>query len=206
MGTTKLAVYNGTLRLLGDTKLASLSEAREPRRILDDLWTEHTAICLESGNWNFALRSVQIDYDPSVTLSFGYAYAFEKPDDWLRTAALSVDESFTVPFLDYVDEADYWKADTTPLYVKYVSGDSAYGMDLGRWPASFSLYVQAHLAAEMAAHHRNASFADLDKLRKRRLTDASAKDGLGQAPQFMPRGNWIRSRWGSQSRNERTRQ
>ncbi|MCW5747735.1 MAG: hypothetical protein KIT36_16220 [Alphaproteobacteria bacterium] len=206
MGTTKLAVYNGTLRLLGDDRLASLSENREPRRVLDDLWDEHVRACLEAGSWNFALRSIQVGSDPDVALGFGFQFAFEKPDDWLRTAALSADESFALPLTDYADEAEYWKANVEPIYVRYVSDDAAFGMDTTRWTPSFSLFVQSHLAAELAAHHRNAQFGDLDRLRQRRRGDALAKDALGQAPQFAPRGSWVRTRWGSAARNERTRQ
>jgi hypothetical protein len=205
MGTTKLAVYNGTLRLLGDTRLVSLSESREPRRILDDLWEEHVRACLEAGSWNFALRSVQLGSDPDVALAFGFQYAFEKPDDWLRTAALSGDETFGTPLTDYADEAEYWKANVDPLYVRYVSSDGAWGMDPTRWTPSFSLYVQAHLAAEMAAHHRNAQFADLDRLRQRRRAEALVKDAVGQPPQFPPRGGWVRARWGGAARHERSR-
>jgi hypothetical protein len=202
----KLSIFNGVLRLLGDTRLASLSEAREPRRILDDLWTEHVKACLEAGDWNFCIRNIQIDPDPSVILTHGYAYAFEKPEDWLRTSAISLDETFATPLIDYSDESGYWKADSTPLYVKYVSGDAAYGMDPSIWTPSFSLFVQAHLAAEMAVHHKNASFKDMDELRRRRRGDALARDAIGQPPQFQPRGSWITARWGSSTRNERTRQ
>lgn len=89
--------------------------------------------------------------------------------------------------------------------MRYVSSDTAWGMDTTGWTPSFSLYVQAHLAAEMAAHHRNAAFSDLDKLRQRRRAEALAKDAVGQPPQFPPRGTWVRARWGSSTRNERTR-
>ena len=34
----RLDVYNGALRRLGSRRLASLTENREPRRVLDDIW------------------------------------------------------------------------------------------------------------------------------------------------------------------------
>ena len=39
---TKLGLYNRALRVLGETKLSSLSEAREPRYILDDIYARTT--------------------------------------------------------------------------------------------------------------------------------------------------------------------
>ncbi len=38
--TTKLQIFNGALRMCGERKLASLSEDRQPRRLLDDEWAD----------------------------------------------------------------------------------------------------------------------------------------------------------------------
>ena len=42
--------------------------------------------CLSEGQWNFAMRAVQIDYDTNITPSFGYKRAFTKPSDWILWA------------------------------------------------------------------------------------------------------------------------
>lgn len=80
--TTQLDIYNGALLHCGERFLASLTEQREPRRLLDRVWSSNgVKTCLEQGQWNFAMRTIQIDYDPSIAPSFGYARAFQKPND-----------------------------------------------------------------------------------------------------------------------------
>ena len=48
--TDKLTVYNETLGLLGERKLASLTEQREPRRVLDGFWDQTVAYCLDASS------------------------------------------------------------------------------------------------------------------------------------------------------------
>jgi hypothetical protein len=67
LATTKLSLYNGALRELGSRKLSSLSENRESRRVLDDIWDGgFRDEILESGLWTFAVRSIEIDRDSSA--------------------------------------------------------------------------------------------------------------------------------------------
>ena len=132
MATTRLKLYNEALiTFLGERALGSLAENREPRRVLDAVW-DNGAIdyCLEQGLWNFATRAQQITYSPSVEPPFGYRYAFTKPDDYVRTAAVCSDERFNCPLTQYADEGGFWFADLDTLYVKYVSDDDQYGYDL----------------------------------------------------------------------------
>ena len=57
--TDKLSIYNGALNILGERKLASETENREPRYQLDDIWdNDMVDRCLQMGQWNFAARSV----------------------------------------------------------------------------------------------------------------------------------------------------
>src|SRR5258708_823139 len=121
--TDKLSLYNGALtEFLGERKLANLTENREPRRVLDEIWDGGALrYCLEQGLWNFAMRTIQLTYSPSVEPDFGFRYAFDKPTDWVRTAALCVDEFFRCPLLQYNDEAGFWFADIDTIYVRYIS-------------------------------------------------------------------------------------
>jgi hypothetical protein len=38
MSASKLKLYNDALGILGERRLASLTENREPRRVLDEVW------------------------------------------------------------------------------------------------------------------------------------------------------------------------
>lgn len=201
MSASRLSLYNGALRLLGETKLASLSENRAPRRHLDDAWTEGGAVdyCLEAGQWKFAMRSVQLDASTSIAPAFGLQYAFDIPADHKRLGGVFSDESMTQPFRDYREEGGYWYASIETLYVRYVSNDSDYGGDLSLWPQRFVLFVQAHLAAEvaLAVTGDRTKMDDAITLRdKKFLPDALSNDAMQEATKRPPSGAWVSARRG----------
>ena len=67
---SQLSIYNGALSILGERKLASLTENREPRYKLDDVWgNDLIRRVLQMGQWNFAKRTIELDASPSVTPS-----------------------------------------------------------------------------------------------------------------------------------------
>lgn len=205
MGTSRLLTYNNALRMCGERSLASLTESREPRRLLDDAWNAGGVdSCLEQGQWNFAMRTSKIDYDTSVTPPFGYPYAFTKPEDWIRTAGVCTDEFFRNPLLDYTDEAGYWYAQLTSIYVRYVSNDDAYGNDLGRWPSTFSAFVDAYFAFEVV--HKitqdKERIALVRKELRERKRDALNKDAMNDPTRFPAPGSWVRSRRGQGFRRD----
>ncbi len=196
--TSKLSLYNETLLLLGEEKLASLAEARAPRYALDDVWDAGLRYCLEQGFWNFAMRAVQADASASVTPTFGFAYAFTKPDDWIRTYQVGDNENLNPQLDRFVDEPNYWYADCDPLYVKYVSSDTAYGLDLSIWPETFANYVAHYFAKRTCKRITGGSPSD-DLLRdeKRAKADARSKDAMNEPPGRPPTGSWVNSRGSS---------
>lgn len=206
-GTTKLALYNAALTECSERKIASLTEAREPRYILDDVYDRVLAECLQAGQWNFATRSIEISSDPDLTTNFGFAYAFGKPTDFVQTTALSADENMATPLLDYRDETDYWLANADPLYVSYVSNDAEFGLDLTRWPPLFVRYVELALAYRICGRLTNgASLKEaIAKDLKAARGEAKNKDAMNEAPRFMPQGSWVSARGGGNARNDRGR-
>jgi hypothetical protein len=193
----QLTIYNGALLICGERFLASLTEEREPRRLLDFVWADNgVKECLEAGQWNFAMRSSQIDYDPLVEPDWGYNRAFSKPDDWVLTSAVCSDEFFRSPNLRYVDEAGYWYGDIDTLYVRYVSKDVNYGMNLGLWPESFTKFVQAHFASRIALKmiSNGADMERIEKIKAQRLLEARNRSAMTGPTTFSARGNWSMSR------------
>lgn len=171
-----------------------------PRHVLDDAWDDSVDECLEQGFWKFASRSVQLSYDSSIEPAFGFSYAFEKPDDFVRLYLISETETFD-PLLNYQDEAGYWWANSTSIYVRYISNDNSYGLNLGDWPPSFAKYHGLHLAAE-SVERISGSDSKLEKIlkmEKRALLDARAKDAMGEPPRFPPTGSWVTARSGGRS-------
>ena len=144
--TDQLTIFKAALSHLQERTIASLTENREPVRVLNDLWPETLAYCLEREFWNFTYRAVRIDASTTVVPSFGYSYAFKIPPDWVRTRKLSAVPQFDPPLLDVKEETGYWYTNITPIYLQYNSNDAQYGNNLGKWPPSFADYVELRLA------------------------------------------------------------
>ena len=200
MAYSRLLLYNNALRLCGERRLASLTEDRKPRHLLDQVWNEGGVdFCLEQGQWNFAMRAVQLDYDTAVTPAFGYTRGFSKPSDWIRTAGLCSDEGFRAPLLEYMDEAGYWFASLDVLYVRYVSNDTDWGANFSLWPETFSRYVASHFASEIVFDMTSDKerITLVERLTVRRKRDALNKDAMNDATRMPAPGSWSRARMGS---------
>lgn len=197
MAVTRLQLYNRALQICGERKLASLSEDRKPRHELDLVWDSgFIDSVLAEGQWKFAMRAVQIDYDPTITTSFGYQRAFSKPTDWILTSAMCSDEYFRFPLLRYVDEAGYWYADLDTIYLRYVSNDAAYGSDLSLWPAHFTDFAAAHLASKIIFQLTGDEKKEekVFKLLKHYKGEAKNADAMGDPTKFAAPGSWVSSR------------
>jgi len=198
--TTRLALYNRGLRYCGQSKIASLTEESESRRVMDDVWDEGAIdSCLEQGLWNFATRTISLSYSPSVTTPFGYLNAFDIPTDWIRTFQISTDANFVTPLNDFQETTGYWLCNFEDIYVRYISNDSEYGNDLSRWPKSFERYFALFMAVEAAPRLRANGEAQ-DQLKKDledALHDARSKDAANTGTKFPPSGGWLTARRGA---------
>ena len=192
---------------MGQTKLATLTDKEESRFLLDGVWDEKLRNeVLEAGNWNFATRTSKLEFESSVTPSFGFQRAFTKPTDWRRTITIASDEYFRVPLteLGYVDEQGFFFADIDVIYIRYVSNDTSYGYDLSLWPATFTKYVEAYFGFQALAPK---FLQDADEVAKKedevdkRLTAAQSKDALNEGVKFPPESSWARARRGRRGRS-----
>lgn len=193
----QLSLYNSALLLCGERFLSSLTDNTEGRRLLDHVWsTGGVKACLEQGQWHFAMRTVQIDFDPSVEPTFGYRRAFQKPNDWVNTSAVCSDEFFRTPLTRYVDEAGFWYSDLDTIYVRYVSMGSLYGYDLNKWPESFSRYVEAYFASRIIKKisSNEEEEAELLKMAEHEMKRAKNKAAMAEPTSFPARGAWVSSR------------
>lgn len=197
----KLRVYNGALRRLGSRKLSDLTDSVESRRVLDDAWGSSDEVvkwALEKGEWNFAIRSAEVDYNPSVEPGFGFRRAFDKPSDFRRLASLCSDEYMRVPLVNsqYADEATYWFSDFDVLYVRYVSDDTDYGLNDAAWTETFKEFLEMKLAYEACERLTNAKGLGDRVLRELNLAMKAAKshDAMQEGAKMFPRGSWAGAR------------
>jgi hypothetical protein len=198
MSVTRLSIYNGALLVCEERFLASITEEREPRRLLDYVWDNGgITSCLEEAQWEFAMRTVQLDYDSQIDPDFGLHRAFQKPDDWVLTSALCSDEFFRAPVTRYADEAGYWYTDIDTIYVRYVSNSEDYGMDMNAWPESFKEFVYAHFAYRIIGKLQGASVEkklEIEKQRRRALDHAKNKAAMAGPTSFSAQGSWVNAR------------
>ena len=197
MASSKLSIYNDAMLHIGQERLASLSEASAARYALDDAYDGVLAYCLEQTPWKFARRTVSIDYSTTVAPSFGFTYAFDKPDDYIRTLKMAANESF-VPVMigdEVADEQAYWFANVQTIYVQYLSNDVTYGGDVAAWPQVFADYVGRRLANRVCMRITGSQpTGDMHKLEQMSLSGARSKDAMNDPIKFPPRGTWVRSR------------
>src|SRR5687767_10372702 len=125
--TTRLALWNAALVDLGSERLSDTGDPVKAARELTAVHDQVVAECVASGSWNFAMETVLLDADTGVTPSFGFPKVFAKPSDWVRTIGVSLDEYFAYPLTQYYDDDNFWSADNTPIYVRYVSNDTGLG-------------------------------------------------------------------------------
>lgn len=203
MATDQLAIYNIALAAIGERSLTSVTENREPRRLLDEIWDRGGGAiryCLEQGLWNFAMRAVQLDASTSISPSFGYTYAFDIPTDLVRIGQIAAGEYFTEPMTRYEIEGAYIYADIDPIYLRYVSDDTSWGNDLSLWPDTFTLWVGHWLATQLGPRLTNdLDLERLERRTKRLLADARSKDAMQEATRWPPLGSWARARYGGAS-------
>lgn len=208
--TTKLGLWNNALLDLGHATLSDTGETVEAGRVLTVRYDRVVADCLSAGSWNFAMEDVALTGDTGlITSRVGYQYGFARPSDWLRTEAVSGDEYFTAPLLHYyMDRSGLFKADTTPLYLRYVSNDTGAGLDLARWPAAFVRYVELELAVRAAPKltEDKSLKEELKKERDKARKTALNQDAMNEAqPKFAPPGSWTRARGaGSRERGDKS--
>lgn len=199
---SKLTLYNGALTILGETKLASLTENREPRFKLDDIFDNDLFDrVLQHGQWNFAARAVELTAETTFTPEFGYQFGFAKPTDFIRTMGVAYDEYFNRPISQYSDESKFLFCDAEVIFFKYVSNDEQFGGDLSLWQPNFVEYVEHYLAYKVAPRLSGLDFSDtgLQRKMKFQLAEAKATDAMESPAKFAPKGGWARSREGFRS-------
>jgi hypothetical protein len=194
--TTQLDLYNLALLYLGERRLASTSEAREPRYALDDAYGAIKQYCLEQGLWSFAIRGEPVAQSGSA--AYGFSYRIPKPADHVRTFTLAAAAKFDPVLAEgaFVDEAGVWYANVAPLHVRYVSNDASFGGDLAKWTQTFTDYVAATLARAVAYRltGSEAMFKMLAAFESERLDNARAVDSLVYPPGTEQFNKWARFR------------
>lgn len=210
---TQLSIYNGACAAIGERVLqptspgaSTTSEQRESRRALDDVWNRGgVRTCLAMGLWNFAARGAQWNFDPDIAPPFGYQCAFQIPKDWVRWMMVCVDPYFSAPLLQYTDEGSYFYCDLQQLYVKYVSDDPRFGMNMSMWPDNFQRYVELYFGEAICIRITGdeKKRQDVEKRREAALRKTKSTDAMNESTAMLPPGMWRQARHGRRQSLER---
>ena len=194
---TKAGIFNGALLELGHRALVDTGEPVEAGRDLNRHYSRVVNDCLAVGSWNFAMETIKVAADTGVTPNFGFTEVFAKTSDWVRTFGVSQDERLSIPLLQYYDDANFWSADISPIYVRYVSNDTGLGFELTRWPAAFTRYVEMELALRVAPKVARSEAERVEGLRDKAKRNALGQDAMNEnQPKFPPMGSWNSARGG----------
>lgn len=197
--SSQLFIYNEALGHFGERNLASLTENREPRRVLDYYWSDCVLYALAQGLWRFARRTVQQDASTTIIPQFAFNNAFPYPTDWIRTQIVSTSPDLDPPLLQYRDEGGYIYCNATPIYLSYISSDPEYGLNIGGWPEHFTDYITLRLArlACIRLTDDKSLKGDLVKQEDRARRVAKAEEAMNDPPGLPPVPFWARARRGA---------
>tara|TARA_R110002020_G_scaffold173776_6_gene364740 strand:- start:3925 stop:4515 length:591 start_codon:yes stop_codon:yes gene_type:complete len=188
-------IANVALRLVGGTRITSLTQATPNANAVNDIYTEIRDNMLEFP-WNFATQRVELAR-LSTTPSFGYDYAYALPADWLYTISIH-DNDGGYGTIDYREEQvanqKVIATDHSSVYLTYVKRET----DPNLMPASFRVALESALARNLAITIANSNVLE-DQLAARAEKDlarAKSVDALSSFPEPRPRGSWASSRNG----------
>ena len=204
----KLEITNRVLIKLGQRPLSALTDYRPEQRAIDRVYDSAVQRLIEGAFWKFASKSQELQQSDTAATQFGYQFAYELPEDYVRIIRICDNERFRPTLIDFLIENGYIFCDCTPLYLQYVSNDETHGYDPGKWPASFADAVVDEIAYRTAPFLAGASaqkIEQLEKEAKRSFYVAKGRDSVNQPESFMPAGRLVRARSGWQRINNMRR-
>ena len=203
--TSKLALVTRACRHLGQERPVALTDDTHAVREILAVYDETVAEALEGGLWLWALRTVYISYDTDIEPGYGRTYGFTLPDDYVRISNVSNSPHFVANGeLDYDlgGPGDRLYADEATFYLRYVSDDANYGMNLGAWPETFADgvgYALAYRSAIPIAKDRGDR-NDLMTLAERWYAKAKIRNAVDERVKSKPAGRLLRSRFANPRR------
>ncbi len=183
---TKINVWREAGRLLGDYRIAELTDDSVQRYAFDDAWGRAIEYTLRSAYWKFAMRTRELDRATTVDPLPGYNYVYELHGDWLRSHAIyAVAPASTVECpVDCKHTLNQIHTNVSAPWIRYVSNNYA---DPATWPEHFAHAVAGRLAYETAERITGNPAKTEQALKLWR--DAMA---MAIGPDALPENPWLR--------------
>ena len=192
---SETSIANVALRLVGGTRITSLTQGTPNANAVQDIYTELRDNLL-AFPWNFATKRVQLG-ESATAPTFGYDNAFAHPSDWIYTISIH-DNDAGYGTLDYRHEQvagqNVIVTNVENVYMTYTYKET----DPNLMPASFRVALSSALARDLAITIANSNVLEdqLSKRADRDLGRAKSIDAVGSFPEPRPRGSWADSRNG----------
>jgi hypothetical protein len=160
MALDKLGIYNNALQLIGERKLSSISENREPRRLLDSAY-DFGAVnyCIEIVKPSFSRKTIKLT-SSTTSESHDLDNVFDLPDDWISTVDVYSDSRLDQPIARYINEDRTIACEYDTIFVRYASSDNAESFI--KWSPSFAHVVSTYLAREISTRLTPEEYDILD--------------------------------------------
>jgi len=145
---SKLSLYNKALIILGERRLTSEFENRDPRRALDEVYNlDAVNACLEMSRPHFARRSTALT-SPTTSAAHALDQVYTLPDDYLDIVGLYLDDTLETPIERYfMDDTRTIACEVaTTIYMRYISAN----VSITNWTPAFQNLVAAYLADHAA--------------------------------------------------------
>ena len=147
MAVDQLKLYNNALLIIGQRELASLTEDREPRYLLDASWNlDAVEYCLEIIKPVFASKDVALS-SPATSSVHGLDSVHTLPTDYITVIEVYSDNKLDQPITRYLIEGNTLVCEYDTVYLRYVSNDHV--TSFTNWSASFTRVVSSYLAREI---------------------------------------------------------
>ena len=188
-------IANIALRLVGGTRITSLTQGTPNANAVQDLYSELRDHLLEFP-WNFTTKRAELARSTTAP-GFGYDFAYTLPSDWMFTISV-YDNDAGAGTIDYrheqVASQNVISTSSLQVYLVYAYRET----DTNLMPSAFRTALASALARDLAITVANSNVLE-DQLSKRATKDlahAKSLDAMGSFPEARPRGTWSNSRNG----------
>lgn len=183
-------LINNALRLIGGSRITSLSDGTKNANVAGDLYEELRDDLLRGHPWNFAMKRVKLAQSTTAPV-FEFDHAYSVPNDWLRTVAVHADDGGRTRIVfreELVDDKRMIITDADDVWMRYVSQV----VDPNLMAADFRKALITALARDMAVPiaASNTLQQNYEKRANTALARARSNDGLGETAQRRPHGSW----------------
>jgi len=193
---TVVEVANWALRMIGEARIASLTDGSNQANVISDIYEQIRDDLLGTHSWNFAAARAELARDATAP-AFGFTYRYALPADWIRTVSVH-DNDAGIGTIDHKEEGLFIHASVENVFLRYVKRVT----DANSMTAQFRRAWASALARDLCLPLTvsNTLYDRMEAQAKRDLARAKSSDSMAGFPDPRPRGSWANSRGGWRTR------